>query len=181
MFLYFKKEYEKASTNVETDLRLAQNLNEQLSIYKNQEYPEKVLKINNLRKNLNDLREFQQAEKESFMQMMEEDRERDRTKQFNLTEDIANKVTEEVVDEMHFSLKEMAVDNQIMNDEIKFFKNLLFDLKDEIKLLEREVDLLRKDRVKANKTAIFSDVLLEKKICTPDMDVCLDLGANELY
>jgi hypothetical protein len=165
---------------MEADLKVAQELNEQLSIYKNQEYPEKVLKINNLRKNLNDLREFQQAEKESFMQMMEDDRDRDRAKQFSLTENIANKVTEQVVDEMHFSLKEMAVDNEAMTGEIKFFKNLLVELKDEIELLDREVSVLRKERTKASKTAIFSDVFVEKKICTPDMDVCLDLAANEL-
>ena len=86
-------EYAKSSDQVEGQLSNAQKLSKQLSIYKNQEYPEKILQINNLRKNLDDIKNFQNEEKEAFLQMAEEDRDRERAQQAMITENIANKLT----------------------------------------------------------------------------------------
>lgn len=173
--------YAKSSDQVEGQLSNAQKLSKQLSIYKNQEYPEKILQINNLRKNLDDIKNFQNEEKEAFLQMAEEDRDRERAQQAMITENIANKLTTKVVDEMHFSLKEMAMDNESMKEEIEFFTDLLDKLNDETDLLDKECIILKDDRRRRNnKAVIYEDVFLQKKICTPDMDVVLDLNNKEM-
>lgn len=173
--------YEKISNEIEHELKSAQDLNKQLSIYKNQEYPEKILQINNLRKNLDDFKKFQYEEKEAFIQMMHDDKEREKAGHLKLTENIANNITEKVVDEMHYSLKEMALDNESMKSEIQFFKNLMEELYEETNLLEKELLILKSDRRVNNRAVIFNDIFKEKKICSPDMDIVLDLPKNELY
>lgn len=85
-------EYTRVSDNIERELQDAQDLNKQLSIYKNQEYPEKILQINNLRKNLEDIKAFQNAEKEAFLRMIESDRDRELERETKFTENIASKV-----------------------------------------------------------------------------------------
>lgn len=173
--------YEKVSTEMGEKLENAQDLNKLLSIYKNQEYPEKILQINNLRKNLEDLQNFQSNEKDAFLQMMENDRDREKSYQSKITENIADQMTEKVIGEMHDSLKEMALDNESMKADIEFFNNLLKTLYDENAQLQIEVNELKTDKGRNQRAVIFSDIFIEKQICTPDMDIVLDLPKKELF
>lgn len=63
---------------------------------------------------------------------------------------------------MHFSLKEMAMDNESMKSEIEFFLDLHEKLKDEEDLLEKECIILKSDKRRNQKAVIFDDVFLEK-------------------
>lgn len=63
---------------------------------------------------------------------------------------------------MHFSLKEMAMDNESMKSEIEFFLDLREKLKDEEDLLEKECIILKSDKRRNQKAVIFDDVFLEK-------------------
>ncbi len=122
------------------------------------------MQINNLRKNLEDIKAFQNAEKEAFLRMIESDRQRELEEETKFTEQFANKVATKVVDEMHFSLKEMAMDNEAMKQEIEFFIELLEKLKEEEDLLEKECLILRNDKRLNQRAVIFQDVFIEKQM-----------------
>ncbi len=64
-----------------------------MSIYKNQEYPEKILHINNLRQSLEDLKRFQAEEKETFKAMIENDRQRTKAENYEIAKSITTKIT----------------------------------------------------------------------------------------
>jgi hypothetical protein len=78
---------------VEEDLKEAQELNKLLSIYKNQEYPEKLLQINNLRRKLSDLNTFYAEEKESLQEMIKNDRNQTKQSQLHTTLNISEKIS----------------------------------------------------------------------------------------
>lgn len=122
------------------------------------------MQINNLRKNLEDIKAFQNAEKEAFLRMIESDRQRELEEETKFTEQFANKVATKVVDEMHFSLKEMAMDNEAMKQEIEFFIELLEKLREEEDLLEKECLILRNDKRLNQRAVIFQDVFIEKQM-----------------
>ena len=122
------------------------------------------MQINNLRKNLEDIKAFQNAEKEAFLRMIESDRQRELEEETKFTEQFANKVATKVVDEMHFSLKEMAMDNEAMKQEIEFFIELLEKLREEEDLHEKECLILRNDKRLNQRAVIFQDVFIEKQM-----------------
>ncbi len=68
--------YEKRLTSVVKELHLTKNLLKVLATYKNQEYPEKLLQIKSLKKQMNDLIDLNFVEKDEFnkMVLMERDR-----------------------------------------------------------------------------------------------------------
>ena len=107
---------------------------------------------------------FQNAEKEAFLRMIESDRQRELEEETKFTEQFANKVATKVVDEMHFSLKELAMDNEAMKQEIEFFIELLEKLKEEEDLLEKECLILRNDKRLNQRAVIFQDVFIEKQM-----------------
>lgn len=78
---------------MEEDLKEAQELNKLLSIYKNQEYPEKLLQINNLRRKLSDLNTFYAEEKESLQEMIKNDRNQTKQSQLHTTLNISEKIS----------------------------------------------------------------------------------------
>jgi hypothetical protein len=93
-------------------LKKAQELSKLLSIYKNQEYPEKLLQINNLRKKLDDVKKNSNDEQNNLLNMINTDKEQVKNAQIETTKTIATNMSSKAMQEMHFSIKEMALDNK---------------------------------------------------------------------
>lgn len=74
------------------ELEETKKLHSKLSTYKNQEYPERLLQINNLRKKLDDLNELNKQELDSLNEVL--NKERYNMKKENQT--ISNKIAEKV-------------------------------------------------------------------------------------
>jgi hypothetical protein len=133
-----------------------------LSIYKNQEYPEKLLQINNLRKKLEDSKKHSNDEKSYLLNMINSDKEHTKNEEIENTKSIAVNMSSKVMKEMHFSIKEMALDNKSMKTEIEFYKNLIIEVKNESIDLENEISHLKKNVTRNKKTTLFADVFKEK-------------------
>ena len=99
---------------MDEELRQAQELCKRLSVYKNQEYPEKLLQINNLRRKLEDLNSLHEEEKNNLLHMIKSERNIMDQQHMETTEHITDKVSIKAMAEMHSSLKDKASDNTAM-------------------------------------------------------------------
>lgn len=70
-----------------------QSLNKQLSIYKNQEYPEKLLEINNLRKKLSDINNLHNEEHENLSDIIKSETNRMKQTQNEMSRNITDKIS----------------------------------------------------------------------------------------
>jgi hypothetical protein len=87
------KEHEKISNEIDHQLKQAQDLCKLLSVYKNQEYPEKLLQINNLRRKLEDLHNLHEEEKSNLLHMINSERSIMDQHHYETTENITDKVS----------------------------------------------------------------------------------------
>jgi hypothetical protein len=85
--------YENELNRVVKELSLTQELHRNLAIYKNQEYPEKLLYINNLRKKLDDLNNLHNEERENLDEMIYNDKINQKTNRIQMTKQIADDVS----------------------------------------------------------------------------------------
>ena len=81
-------EYEESSHEIEEKLLEAQELNRILSVYKNQEYPEKLLQINKLRKELGDLNNLHNEEQQNLQDIINREKEMMKRSRFETTRNI---------------------------------------------------------------------------------------------
>jgi hypothetical protein len=139
-------------------------LHRSLAIYKNQEYPEKLLHINNLRKKLDDLYNLNSEERENLEDMIRSDKLLQHNGQVQVTQEIADEISKVAIGEMHYSLKDMALFNKTLKKEIEFLKNLIEKMKLTNEDLEHEVkELRRSDRRSSNFRNIVFEHLFKKK------------------
>lgn len=86
-------EYEKDSSEVEEKLREAQELSRLLSVYKNQEFPEKLLQINKLRKELGDLNNLHNEEYQNLQDMISYEKETMKRNRYETTKNITENIS----------------------------------------------------------------------------------------
>lgn len=100
-----------------------------MSIYKNQEYPEKLLQINNLRKKLDELKKQNSDEQSYLLNMIKTDKQQTKNAQVETTKSLAGDMSSKAMQEMHYSLKEMALDNKTIISvwHFKIFVFLVFN------------------------------------------------------
>lgn len=79
---------------METKLKEAQDLNRLLSIYKNQEYPEKLLQINKLRKKLGDLNNIHNEEHDDLKNMIKREKDAMNRTIVDTTKNISDQVSQ---------------------------------------------------------------------------------------
>jgi hypothetical protein len=81
------------SQDLEKQLEEARELHKFLYNYKNQEYPEKLLQINNLRKKLADLNELNEEEKQNLEELIKKEKILMKQSQIQESKDISNKIS----------------------------------------------------------------------------------------
>ncbi|XP_022107530.1 uncharacterized protein C20orf96-like [Acanthaster planci] len=150
-----------------------------LMSYKDKEYPVRAMKIAELQRQIqylsseyeaeiNDLSSITAIEKEKYHQDSEE-----------RLHAIKETVTDNAIDSMHDSLKEMAMQNIVMRKEIEGHHKLLEELEATIGDLTEEVSQLRADPKTNTRRVMFPHLFNEIPKCTPDMDVMLDIPTQQ--
>jgi hypothetical protein len=133
-------------------------LNKRLSVYKNQEYPEKLLKIENLKKKLNDTIELNKEENENINEILTKSRNVINEEKLEMTSQISNKITSKAIGEMHDSIKDMAHYNKSLRDEIQFYNYFKDKLKQEINERKKEINTLKMNEKRNLKDFVYSDI-----------------------
>ena len=74
-------------------MKKAQELSHVLSVYKNQEYPEKLLQINKLRKELGDLNNLHNQEFDNLQEMISHEKDAMKKSRYETTKTIGTNVS----------------------------------------------------------------------------------------
>ncbi|KAH3774489.1 uncharacterized protein C20orf96-like [Dreissena polymorpha] len=147
--------------------------------YKDKEYPVKAMIISNLQK------EFQ-TKTITYDEDQEELEHITRTelskyeKEKQMTQNkITKQVTESAIEMMHPSLKDMALQNMVMEKEIELHKKQQEELQKQNSELEKTVKDLLRDPKTNLRQQMFPEFFLYQQKCTPDMEVVLDIPKQE--
>nr|XP_056700902.1 uncharacterized protein C20orf96 homolog [Euleptes europaea] len=156
-------------------------LQEELNVlrtYMDKEYPVKSVKIASLRRSIQSLSEEQQDELEEAEEIAKNFLETIVEKAEEETERILQAVVQEKVAEYQAGLQQMAKNNHELQRQVQMQKQIIVDLGKEINLLQKDTAALR-EYVRHPRDIIFEDVLLQRPICTPNMEVILNIPTEE--
>lgn len=165
---------------VQKELDSTQELHKLLSIYRYQEYPEKLLQIKNLQKQIIDLKNVNEEEKDDLNDIINKETTRLRNIQSEKQLELADKIKDQAAKQMHESLRDMAQHNESMKEEKVFHTNLIEKLKEEIRILENEITVLLKDERRHIRKMMFPEFYKSKTICQPDDEIILDIPRNKI-
>lgn len=85
--------YESELERVSQELDETQELHKNLSTYKNQEYPEKLLYINNLRKKLDDINSLHSQERDNLEDVIRSEKNLMKKQHIETTKNIADELS----------------------------------------------------------------------------------------
>ncbi|KAK3589086.1 hypothetical protein CHS0354_017423 [Potamilus streckersoni] len=197
---HFQKEYEAAKTELqETKKRIGARLHElenkvadldqQLKVkqdelhilmsYKDKEYPVKAMKISNLQKETQTLKISNEEDQEELEHIIKTELGKYEKERTVSTNQIVRSITEKAISMMHPSLKDMALQNMVMQKEIEFHRKEQEELEIANQELETEVTKLLHDPKTNTRFQMFPEFFPSQQKCTPDMDVVLDIPTQE--
>ncbi|XP_015263446.1 PREDICTED: uncharacterized protein C20orf96 homolog, partial [Gekko japonicus] len=104
--------------------------------------------------------------------------EKNMGKELNVLRTYMDKEYPEKVSEYQSGLQQMARNNQELRRQIEMQKKIIDDLGKEIEVLRKHTAALR-EYVRHPRDLIFEDVLLQRPICTPDMEIVLNIPTEE--
>ncbi|XP_048354074.1 uncharacterized protein C20orf96 homolog, partial [Sphaerodactylus townsendi] len=164
------QELSRMTTRVHT---LQEELNF-LRTYMDKEYPVKSVQIASLLRSIKDLNEEQQDE-------LEEAKETATLFLQTITENIkgeTDKILQAVIDERLLDyqggLQQMDRNNQELRRQIETQQKIIDDLEKDIHVLHTDTMMFH-NALKPPRCVIFEDVLLQRPICTPDMEIVLNI------
>ncbi|KAM5305118.1 uncharacterized protein C20orf96 homolog [Glossophaga mutica] len=150
-----------------------------LSTYMDHEYPVKVVRIDNLVHQLQQVEDNQQDELDDLNEML-------KTVLESLSNEIQMKrkrLLSSLVVKTQQSCQEVLLQKTLENrDMVKYadkFREFVDQLNEEIPKLRAEVGQLRV-QIRDPREIVFADVLLRRPKCTPDMDITLNIPVEEL-
>lgn len=163
------------------DAKLQERLSELniLMTYKDKEYPVKALRISELKKEIDSLKYAHKDEESELQHIVENEIDKFKKEQSSTKHDITEKVTEEAISLMHPSLKDMALQNLVMEKELEFHTKEIEELREDNKLLDIEVKALLKDPKTSIRQQMFPEFYPNREKCTPEMEVVLDIPTHE--
>ncbi|XP_067651516.1 uncharacterized protein C20orf96-like [Haliotis asinina] len=164
---------------VDEELKSQQYQLHVLNSYKDKEYPVKAMKISNLQKDMEGLKISNQEEQEELQHIINTEIGKYHKKRVQVANEITHTVTENAVSMMHPSLKDMALQNLVMQKEIEFHTREQQDLQEAIQDTEAEVDHMLRDPLTNTRLQMFPEFYSSTKKCTPDMEVILDIPTQE--
>nr|XP_009679284.1 PREDICTED: uncharacterized protein C20orf96 homolog isoform X1 [Struthio camelus australis] len=144
-----------------------------LQTYMDREYPAKAVQIAFLLRKIQSLKEQQQYEIDETealgKALLEELEAKLRVEQ----EELLERVMEEML--LHQDgLKQMVMNNHILQCEVQGQREIIKDLAEEISELKRSIQTLQQSAGDPREL-IFADVLLRRPKCTPDTEVVLNI------
>ncbi|XP_046562874.1 uncharacterized protein C20orf96-like isoform X2 [Haliotis rubra] len=170
---------EQQVTIVDEELKSQQNQLHVLNSYKDKEYPVKAMKISNLQKDMEGLKISNQDEQEELQHIINTEIGKYHKKRVHVANQITHTVTEKAVSMMHPSLKDMALQNLVMQKEIEFHTREQQDLQEVIQDTEAEVDHMLRDPLTNTRLQMFPEFYSSTQKCTPEMEVILDIPTQE--
>ncbi|XP_064611549.1 uncharacterized protein C20orf96-like [Liolophura sinensis] len=150
-----------------------------LSSYKDKEYPVKAIEIADLKKELEELKINNQEDVDELEHIIKTEIDKYTKKQNKSIQEITEQVTEEAINNMHPSLKNMAVQNAVMKKEVEFHRREKEDLERATMELTAEVNKLLFDPRTNFRQQMFPEFFPTREKCTPDMDVVLDIPVHQ--
>ncbi|XP_038044528.1 uncharacterized protein C20orf96-like isoform X1 [Patiria miniata] len=150
-----------------------------LMSYKDKEYPVRAMKIAELQKQIQYLSTEYEAEINNLISITAIEKDKYYQESEERLHGIKETVTDNAIDSMHDSLKEMAMQNIVMRKEIEGHNGLLEELESTIQDLTQQVSQLRVDPKTSTRQVMFPHLFKETPKCTPDMDVVLDIPTQQ--
>lgn len=165
----------------EADARLQEEQSKitMLMNYKDKEYPVKALRVYELQQEIGKLNVNDQEEESELQHIVESEIEKFKREENKIHRDITERATEDVIRKMHPSIRDMAMQNIVMEKEIGFHVKELEELIDTNKALELEVKTLIRDPKTSIRQQMFPEFYPKREKCTPDMDIFLDIPTQE--
>ncbi|CAH1780029.1 unnamed protein product [Owenia fusiformis] len=147
--------------------------------YKDKEYPVKAMRIADLQKEIDSLKITNAEDETELQHIIDTELGKLRKKTDKYQDEVTDRITGKFLDQMHPSLKDMTLQNTVMEKEIEYHTKDLKEVEAIIADLEQEVTkLLRSPKTNAKKQ-IFPEFFPPTQKCTPDMDVILDIPTQE--
>jgi len=164
---------------VDDKLKAKQDELQVLNSYKDKEYPVKAMMITNLMKEIENVKNSNQEDTDELEHIVNTELGKYDKERIRITNDITRDVTEGAVNLMHPSLKDMALQNMVMEKEIEFHKKEQVALKESNRALAAKVEQLLRDPKTNIRLQMFPEFFPTRTKCTPDMDVVLDIPTQE--
>ncbi|XP_067410098.1 uncharacterized protein C20orf96 homolog isoform X2 [Emydura macquarii macquarii] len=158
-----------------------QMLQEELNVlrtYMDKEFPVKVVQIAFMHRSIRNLKEEQQDEMDDIEDLAKTVMQQLEEKVQDEKEQILQAVAEDKAFLYQEGLKQMAVNNQILRNEIQMQKKIIHKLLEEITELRKSIVTLRWS-VRDPREVIFADVLLRRPKCLPDTEIVLNIPLEE--
>ncbi|XP_077982917.1 uncharacterized protein C20orf96-like isoform X2 [Glandiceps talaboti] len=188
-----KKALEEAEEKVDSNLLglrteveklddILQKQRKQLKVlrsYKDKEYPVKAMKINELQKQIERLSVEHEDELNELESIIKIEKEKFDKADQDMEHQIKSDITEKAIGAMHDTLKDMALQNMVMEKEIEEHQRKIVELEEYNKTLEEEVKALLRDPKTDLRKQVYPHLYPQEPKCTPDMDVILDIPTQE--
>ncbi|CAM5152377.1 unnamed protein product [Eretmochelys imbricata] len=171
-----KHQVDHMNTNV-------QMLQEELSVlrtYMDKEYPVKAVQIAFMLRNIRNLKEEQQDEMEDIEDLAKTVMQQLEKKVQDEKEQILQAVAKDKGFLYQEGLKQIAVNNRILRNEVQMQKKIIHELLEEITELQKSIMTLRRS-VRDPREVIFADVLLRRPKCLPDTEIVLNIPVEEKF
>ncbi|XP_035865571.1 uncharacterized protein C20orf96 homolog isoform X3 [Phyllostomus discolor] len=150
-----------------------------LSTYMDHEYPVKVVRIDNLVHQLQQVKDNQQDELDDLNEMLKKVLESLSQEIQMKRKKLLNSLVVKTQEPCQEVLLQKISENHNMVKHADKFREFTNQFKQEIPKLRAEVGQLRA-QVQDPREIVFADILLRRPKCTPDMDVTLNIPVEEL-
>ncbi|XP_067936920.1 uncharacterized protein C20orf96-like [Watersipora subatra] len=151
-----------------------------LNNYKDKEYPVKAIRIGELMTELDKVEMENNDDYYDLERVVDEELEKLTIAGKETEANIKESALNEVLTQMHPSLKDKALQNQVMEKEIKYHKEQIIALQNDIIELEGSVRELIAHPKTNVRLQVFPELFKYETKCTPEMDVILDIPKVKL-
>ncbi|XP_064824234.1 uncharacterized protein C20orf96 homolog [Oncorhynchus masou masou] len=149
-----------------------------LKTYKDKEYPVKALRIAEIKREIEKLKETQQDENEDVNLLCQTEIVYLERRSQHEEQEVLSVIAKKNVSYIPCVVKLMAAHNQTIKKEIGIHKKEIAELEDKNRELIKSVQELQISRTNIRKD-IFQDVFPKSDKCTPDMEVTLNIPREE--
>ncbi|XP_007474540.2 uncharacterized protein C20orf96 homolog isoform X2 [Monodelphis domestica] len=150
-----------------------------LSTYMDQEYPIKSVQIENLMRQIQDVKDNNQEDLEELEELGKEVLQMLSKKLMVNSEQVLYVMAKKIISPYQVALMKRTLSNQQLLKQMVQFRVHIDYMKEQLPKLKAEVKALERHR-KHPREVIFEDILLRKPKCTPDMDVILNIPQEEV-
>ncbi|XP_051488686.1 uncharacterized protein C20orf96 homolog [Apus apus] len=149
----------------------------EMQICRDRQLPEQAARIALLQHSIQSLKEKHQEERDKTEEKQKVILEELEEKAWAELEALVQKIVEETLQHQD-GLKQLVINNHILQYKILRQKEVIKDLEEEIGELKRSIQTLQQS-VRDSRELLFADVLLPRPKCTPDTEVILTIPTEE--